>query len=116
MIIPATLNLTDKRAITKGTNYALSLTYKDPNDTPINFTGMSALMKIVKGEKTQLSLSSGSGITLGGALGTILVEMTHVQTSSMILGECFYDFILISGSVKTKLFSGKVEVIQGISV
>jgi len=54
-----------------------------------------------------LSLTNGSGITLGGAAGTIVLGITATQTSAIAAGKYFYDLELTSGSTVTRLLQGE---------
>jgi Na+/serine symporter len=54
--------------------------------TPVNLTSYTAAMKIRPSwdsATVSLSLTNGSGITLGGALGTITVTLTAAQTAAL---------------------------------
>lgn len=68
-----------------GTDWTRIFTYKDPAGALINLTGYHARMQFrasVDAATAILSLgdeSPLSGITLGGALGTIQVDLTHAQ-------------------------------------
>ena len=57
-----------------------------------------------------LSLTSGSGITLGGTAGTVAVAITSAQSSAISAGSYAYDLELLSGSQVTRLIQGAVNV------
>jgi hypothetical protein len=72
----------------------------------------------VKADKTgaaDLSLTNGSGITLGN--GTVGIEMTSAQTDTLAAGTYYYDFEITETStgVVTTLFEGTITMIQDVS-
>jgi len=73
--------------IEQGSTYSLNLTWKDDAGNPIDLTGYEARMKVRKSYSgpVVLSLTSDSGIVLGGALGTIDVTATALETSQIAL-------------------------------
>ena len=63
--------------------------------------------------KRGLSLSSGSGIVLGGTAGTIAVTATATQTRDLTAGEYVYDLEITSPSPSskvTRLVQGRITV------
>lgn len=80
-----------------GTTFNLPLTWKDENGVVIDITGYSAAMQIrdsINDTGTPLlSLTDGSGITLGGAAGTIDIVISKTQNN---FGQktLFYDLIM----------------------
>lgn len=80
-----------------------------------NLTGWTALMKIRTSPygsgsnpgTVLLTLTDGSGITLGGAAGTVIIGITHAQTLALLFGTFWYDLMLTDGSGNVlKLLSG----------
>jgi hypothetical protein len=58
-----------------------------------------------------LSLTSGTGITLGGTAGSILIEATATQTAGILAGPYVYDLEMVSpASVVTRLVEGTIIV------
>jgi len=58
-------------------------------------------------DTTILNLTSGSGITLGGTAGTILINATAATTAGVATGQYVYDLELVSGgSAVTRLIQG----------
>lgn len=76
--------------IHRGYNWALSLTVRDGEGGPvIDLTGKAATFKVrasVNGTNL-VSLSVGSGITLGGAAGTIDLEIDKTVTGTLPYGD-----------------------------
>jgi hypothetical protein len=105
MQAPGTLNLT----CYQGASFDRTLTWKI-DGLAVNLTGYTARMQVrttYSSATTALSLTSGSGITLGGAAGTILIEISATTTSGLTEGQYVYDLELVSstGSV-TRLVEG----------
>jgi hypothetical protein len=58
-----------------------------------------------------LSLTDGSGLTLGGAAGTIAILITDAQTEALTDISMVYDLELISGSgIVTRLIEGSASL------
>jgi hypothetical protein len=104
-----TLNFT----IEQGATFNLLLTWKI-NDVPVNLTGYTARLQArvdIEEVDTILSLTTGAGITLGGALGTISLDQTATQTAVLPNGEYVYDLELIaSNGTVTRLVQGQLNV------
>lgn len=105
MFEPGTLNLT----MYQGASWDYTLTWTT-NGTPVNLTNYTARMQARVSHPdthTVLSLTSGSGITLGGTAGTILLEASPVITAGVASGQYVYDLELVSpGSAVTRLVEG----------
>ena len=105
----ATTNL----IIDQGATWNITLTYKNSDGSPINLTGYTAALQLrtsYDASSAALSLSSGSGIVLGGTAGTIAVTATATQTGSLTAGEYVYDLEITSSSVVTRLVQGRITV------
>jgi hypothetical protein len=104
MINPATYNITAYQ----GATYDLSLTWAI-GGTAVNLTSYTAAMQVrenASSTSTILSLTNGSGITLGGTAGTIAVAVSASTMGSAIPGNYVYDLELNSGSQVTRLIQG----------
>jgi len=102
---PAIYNVT----MYQGASFDLSLTW-NVNSVPVNLTGYSSRMQVrssFDATTAVLSFTSGSGITLGGTAGTILIEATAATTAGVALGQYVYDLEMVSGgSAVTRLIQG----------
>jgi hypothetical protein len=108
MISPATYNITAYQ----GATYDLALTYAI-GGTAVNLTGYTAAMQVrenANSSATILSVTSGSGITLGGTAGTIGVSVSASTMGSATPGFYVYDLELNSGSQVTRLIQGKFAI------
>ena len=105
MINPGTYNIT----VWQGADYDKTFTATQ-GGTAINWTGYTARMQVRDSSDataTLLSLTSGSGITLGGTAGTIAVAITSTQSAAIASGAYAYDLELVSsGNIVTRLLQG----------
>jgi len=95
----------------------LSLTYYSDNDatTVVNLTGYTASFRVMdKPNGTVIAtLTSGSGITLGGSAGTVTVSRTPAQVQDWKIDTGAYDLVITSGSGKADLLlHGSIEVVK----
>lgn len=102
---PAIYNVT----MYQGASFDLSLTW-NVNSSPVNLTGYSSRMQVRNSFDSTtpvLSFTSGSGITLGGTAGTILVAASAATTAGVATGQYVYDLEMVSGgSAVTRLIQG----------
>jgi hypothetical protein len=101
--------------INQGATYELTVTWKDSAGTAINLTGYSARMQVretYSSTSTIVSLTNGSGITLGGAAGTIAILISATTTAALTAPfSGVYDLELVSaGGVVTRLLQGAATV------
>ena len=101
-------------AAEQGTDYAATLTYANSAGTAINITGYTARMQVrrtIGSPDAVLTLTSSSGITLGGAAGTVAIAIPSAALTLVAAGNYKYDLELVSGAgVVTKLISGDFTV------
>ena len=94
----------------------LSLTWyaDDAATTPVNLTGYTAQFRILdrSGGDVLATLTTSSGITLGGTAGTVTVDRTPAQIAAWKLnGKGAYDLSVTSGSGRTDtLLQGSLEI------
>ena len=63
-----------------------------------------------------MSLVSPTGITLGGALGTVLATISATATKELTIQEGVYDLELeSSGGVVTRLLQGKATISREVT-
>jgi len=97
--------------IEQGATFARTFTWKDSAGAAVNITGYSARMKIKTaiGGETIATLTDVSGLTLGGAAGTIAVLISATATAAYTFKRARYDLELVSaGGVVTRLEEGNV--------
>ena len=99
--------------IEQGATFNLLMTWKIDN-IAVNLSGYTARLQAridVDEVDTILSLTTGSGITLGGAAGTITLDQSESQTAVLPKGEYVYDLELQSSSgVVTRLLQGELNI------
>jgi hypothetical protein len=104
MINPATYNITAYQ----GATYSLDMTWRI-GGTAVNLTSYTAAMQVKENASSTasvLSLTNGSGITLGGTAGTIGISVAASTMGSAIPGNYVYDLELNSGGQVTRLIQG----------
>ena len=84
------------------------------SDVAVNLTGYTARMQIrktVKSTSAVVSLTSSSGLTLGGAAGTIQIVISATATAALTAGRYVYDLELVSsGGIVTRVIEGTFEL------
>lgn len=102
----------------QGADYDQSFTVSQ-GGTALNWTGFTAQMQVREAADSTaylLSLANGSGITLGGTAGTILVNISNAQSAAVSAGSYAYDLELISGSsAVTRILQGAFNVIGQVT-
>ena len=111
MALGNTFNIT----INQGATFELTVTWKDSAGTAINLTGYSARMQVretYSSTTSVVSLTNGSGITLGGSAGTIAIVISATTTAALTAPfSGVYDLELVSaGGVVTRLLQGAATV------
>jgi len=100
--------------IEQGANFQLTLTWTDAAGALVNLTGYTARMKVktTYGGTQLLSITSSDSITLGGAAGTITINVPAATTAALTApAEGVYDLELVSGAgVVTRLVEGEVRI------
>ncbi len=101
--------------INQGETFQLTLTWKDAAGVVINNTGYTAAMQVretYSSSSTVVSLTNGSGITLGGAAGTVAIVISAATTAALTAPfSGVYDLELVSGGgVVTRILQGAAIV------
>lgn len=102
--------------IDQGATWYLTVTYENPDGTPINITNYTAALQLrsLPSDPTAvLSLTTGAGITITGATGTVAITASATQTRAIDEGNYYYDLEIsspASPSVVTRLVQGQVVV------
>jgi len=100
--------------IEQGATFNLVMTWKI-DGVAVNLTGYTARLQArvdVADTTTVLSMTtSGGGITLGGAAGTITLDQTATQTTALTVGSFIYDLELVSSAnVVIRLLQGELLI------
>jgi hypothetical protein len=98
----------------QGSDFDTLITYRDDASVLVNLTGCTARMQVRKfagSSKPVLNLTSSSGITLGGAAGTIRVQISAAALSVVPADEYVYDIEIVdASSIVLKVLSGEFVV------
>jgi hypothetical protein len=99
--------------IEQGATFSKVITVYDTNNALINLTSYTVAMKAKVNKRDAASvIDSGSNmtITLGGALGTITLAMTAVQTAALSFDKAYYDLELTLTETVTRLLKGIITL------
>lgn len=104
--------------IEQGATYKLSLTAYDKTGALFNLTGFTAAMQIRKTTASTaalVELTHSSGITLGGAAGTIDIVIPASVTTTLTTKTAVYDLKITGGGETIRVLKGNVEVDDAVT-
>lgn len=106
--------------IEQGATFVKQITWKDSSGTPVDLSGYTARMQFrssVNSDTILFSATTTNGkITLGGAAGTIDIEIDATDTTAFAFVSAVYDLELESASgFVTRLLEGGVEVSKEVT-
>lgn len=87
-------------------------------NVPLDLSAYGATMVIrecADDSASLLTLTSGSGITLGGTAGTIEIEITATQAAGLTAGDNVYEIELYQGYTYIAFATGMAKVYQEIA-
>jgi hypothetical protein len=96
----------------------LTKSCKGKSNVPVDLSSYGATMVIrecAKDSASLLTLTSGSGITLGGSAGTIEIEITATQAANLTAGDNVYEIEIYQGYTYIAFATGKAKVYQEIA-
>lgn len=101
--------------IEQGTTVAKVFTYKDDSNANIDLTGYTARMQAratIDASSPLIDLTTeNGGITLGGAAGTVTINISATETAAYTFTTAVYDLELVSaGGVVTRLLKGTITL------
>lgn len=98
----------------QGATFQRTITWKDSTGALVNLTAYTARMQvrsIVSSSTVALDLTTENGrITLGGAAGTITLNVPASAMDDVAGGSYAYDLELVSGATVTRLLMGSFTV------
>ena len=104
--------------IEQGSTYLQTFIWKDSVGSPISLVGYTARMQIrpsIKSATVLIELTTeNSGISFGGEMGTVEVNISATQTASLSVSGV-YDLELIQGSVISRFISGNVYLSEEVT-
>jgi hypothetical protein len=106
--------------IQQGATFNRTIVWKDGNEVPVDLNGYTARMQVrktVTATAAILSLTTENGkITLGGNLGTIVLNLNPADTESLETFCGVYDLELQSASgFVTRLLQGQVTISREVT-
>lgn len=106
--------------IEQGTTFNKEFLYKDVNDDPVNLSGYTARMQVrstVSSADVLLSLTTSNGrITMGGAAGTIDLDLTATDTAAITWRRGVYDLEIVSSNgTVTRLLQGVITISREVT-
>ena len=113
MINPGTYNITCPQGATWDRTFTVNV-----GGTALNLTGYTAAIQVrdsADAGTAIISLTNGSGITLGGTAGTIGVVISSAITAGAAAGSYSYDLELNSGGTITRLLEGSFNVTGNVT-
>jgi hypothetical protein len=112
----------------QGATYSKLFTLTNSAGDPIDLTGYTARLQVREKYSSEVKLldltTENSGITLGGAAGTVAVLATATQMAAIIVPDlpgtppkrsAVYDLELITGSTITRLLQGKFDITREVT-
>jgi hypothetical protein len=96
----------------EGETFSRTVTWS-VNGAPVDLTGYTDAMQVRASYSSAtaiISLTNGSGITLGGAAGTIQLSISAVTTAALTAGTYVYDLELTYAGTVTRLLEGQFVV------
>lgn len=103
--------------IEQGSTFQMQFRWK-VDGTIMNLTGSTAQMQLRRSYSTPVvfELSTlNSRILLGGALGTVSLELSPEETTDIPAGNFLYDLEITTGGAVRKLIRGSVVVIPEVT-
>jgi hypothetical protein len=113
MISPGTYDMT----CFQGATFDKTFTVTEAG-VALNLTGYTSAMQVREAADSTaylVSLTSGTGITLGGTAGTIVVTIGASASSAIPAGSYAYDLELTSGGTVTRLLQGAFNVVGNVT-
>ena len=103
--------------IEQGSNFQLQFRWK-VDGVIVNLTSSTAKMQLRRSYSTPVvfELNNFNGrILLGGALGTVSLELSPEETAEIPAGNFLYDLEITTGAVVRKLIKGSAVVIPEVT-
>jgi len=104
--------------VEQGATWTRVLTVRDAAGALLNLTGYTSKMQARnRADALKIDLSNVSGMTLGGAAGTITVTITAATTAALVVEPLTFDMTITSAAgVVTRLVQGRMSVDDSVTV
>lgn len=114
MINPGTYNITAYQGASFDRTFSIT-----QSGSALNLTGYTSAMQVreaADSTATLVSLTNGTGITLGGTAGTVAIVISAAQSSAIPAGSYAYDLEIAAGAgVVTRLLQGGFTVVGNVT-
>lgn len=113
MINPGTYNIVCPQGATFDRTFTIKV-----NNAALDLTSYTAAMQVRESYNSGtalVSLTNGSGITLGGTAGTVGVVISSTASAAIAAGAYSYDLEINSGGVVTRLLEGSFVVTGNVT-
>jgi hypothetical protein len=102
--------------VDQGSDFNVQITIYDVNNAPWNLTGYTGSAKIRKSYYSSNSVNFNVSFLATRTNGTVILELTSIQTSAIEQGRYLYDVVLtdLSGK-KTRVIEGIVTINPGVT-
>lgn len=102
--------------VDQGTDFNAQITIYDDNNSPWNLTGYTGAAKIRKSYYSSTSVDFAVSFAVARNTGTVILELTAAQTTSLEQGRYLYDVVLTNSSgKKTRVIEGIVTINAGVT-
>jgi hypothetical protein len=102
--------------IDQGSDFNAQITIYDNNNAPWDLTGYTGNAKIRKSYYSTNSVNFAVSFPVIRTTGTVILDLTSVQTSSLEQGRYLYDVVLTNSSgKKTRVIEGIVTINPGVT-
>lgn len=102
--------------VDQGSDFNAQITIYDDNNAPWDLTGYTGAAKIRKSYYSTNSVNFTVSFSPARTSGTVILELTSAQTSSLENGRYLYDVVLTNSSgKKTRVIEGIVTINPGVT-
>lgn len=102
--------------IDQGADFNAEITIYDDNNAPWDLNGYTGEAKIRKSYYSSTSVDFTVSFPVTRTTGTVILDLTSAQTSSLEQGRYLYDVVLTNSSgKKTRVIEGIVNINPGVT-
>ncbi len=102
--------------VDQGSDFNAQITIYDDNNAPWDLTGYTGQAKIRKSYYSTNYVSFAVSFAAVRNTGTVILELTSSQTSSLEQGRYLYDVVLVNATgKKTRVIEGIVTINPGVT-
>lgn len=104
--------------IRSGATYRLSMTWRNPDSTPVNLTGCVPAMKFKDSSNNLLfDLAAEGCLSIVAATGVIDIDLTAAQTAGLAFSNARFDLLMtMSNGDVLQLLAGTVSTAAVVSL